>query len=68
VVVSRTTPSVTSNDEVIRVDPLDVDAIATGLLQAMDQDDGASARQTRQMSVANLTWRNAALDHVEGWK
>jgi glycosyltransferase involved in cell wall biosynthesis len=68
VVVSATTPSVAMNSEVIRVDPMDVDAIAAGLLEAMEQDDGTSAKSARATSVADLTWRNAALDHVEGWK
>lgn len=67
VVASTTTPSVAANDEVVRVDPLDVDAIAEGLVAALAQDDGPAARARRRASVADLTWRNVALDHLEAW-
>ena len=68
VVASATTPSVASNDEVVRVDPLDVEAIAHGLVRALSQDDDEAARQRRRASVASLTWRNAALDHLAAWQ
>jgi glycosyltransferase involved in cell wall biosynthesis len=68
VVASVTTPSVESNLEVVRVDPLDVHAIAQGLLTALTQDDDAESRLRRQASVADLTWRNVALDHLAAWQ
>lgn len=68
VVASRSTPSVASNAEVVRVDPLDVDAIAQGLLDCLALDTGADAASRRKASVAELTWRNVALDHLAGWR
>jgi len=68
VVASLTTPSVASNDEVVRVDPLDVEAIAAGLVTALSHGDDEQARQRRRASVASLTWRNAALDHLAAWR
>jgi glycosyltransferase involved in cell wall biosynthesis len=68
VVASTTTPSVVSNDEVVRVDPLDVDAIADGLVRALSQDNGETGRGRRRASVSSLTWRNAALDHLAAWQ
>ncbi len=68
VVASRSTPSVDRNDEVVLVDPLDVDSIAQGLLDALALDGGPEARLRRRSSVSELTWRNAALDHVAAWR
>ncbi len=68
VVASVTTPSVERNGEVIRVDPLDVNAIAQGLLQALTQSDDDESRDRRRASVADLTWRNVALDHLAAWQ
>jgi glycosyltransferase involved in cell wall biosynthesis len=68
VVASVTTPSVVENDEVVLVDPLDVDAIAQGLLAALAAPDDELARARRRASVAALTWRNVALDHLAGWQ
>jgi len=68
VVASVTTPSVIENDEVVLVDPLDVDAIARGLLAAVAAPDDEPARARRRASVADLTWRNVALDHLAGWR
>jgi glycosyltransferase involved in cell wall biosynthesis len=68
VVVSATTPSALNNPEVVLVDPLDVAAIATGLAAALELSDGEAARSRRRASVADLTWRNVALDHVESWR
>jgi glycosyltransferase involved in cell wall biosynthesis len=68
VVASTTTPSVVSNDEVVRVDPLDVDAIAEGLVRALSQDNDETGRERRRASVSSLTWRNAALDHLAAWR
>jgi glycosyltransferase involved in cell wall biosynthesis len=68
VVASATVPSVATNAQVVRVDPLDVSSIASGLCEALDQDDGDLGRRARASSVAELTWRHAALDHVAGWQ
>lgn len=68
VVASRSTPSVRSNDEVVLVDPLEVESIADGLLRALALPDDDAARARRRASVADLTWRNCALDHVAGWR
>ena len=66
VVASSTTPSVASNPEVVRVDPLDVTSIAHGLVAVLALDDDGSATRRRR-SVADLTWRNVALDHLAAW-
>ena len=68
VVASVTTPSVSSNREVIRVDPRDLDSIAEGLIAALSQPDDAGARSVRHASVSDLTWLNVALDHVAAWQ
>jgi glycosyltransferase involved in cell wall biosynthesis len=68
VVASSTTPSVLGNDTVVRVDPLDVASIARGLLDALGQETDQKAIEARRASVAALTWRNAALDHLAGWQ
>jgi glycosyltransferase involved in cell wall biosynthesis len=68
VVASVTTPSVAENQEVVLVDPLDVDAIATGLATSLTRANDDEARERRRASVASLTWRNAALDHLKGWQ
>ena len=68
VVASTTTPSVTTNDCVVRVDPLDVDTIAHGLVTAVALNDDTESATRRRASVADLTWRNAALDHLAGWQ
>lgn len=68
VVASTTTPSVRGNEEVVHVEPLDVDGIAQGLLGALAKEGDEPARERRQASVASLTWRNAALDHLAGWR
>lgn len=68
VVASSTTPSVSTNETVVHVDPLEVGAIAEGLVRALSLGDDASARQARRHSVAQFTWRNAALDHMAGWQ
>lgn len=67
VVASTTTPSVARNDQVVRVDPLDVQAIADGLVNALSLDDDETSRTSRRESVATLTWANSALDHLAGW-
>jgi glycosyltransferase involved in cell wall biosynthesis len=68
VVASTTTPSVLSNDEVVRVDPLEVDAFAEGLVRALSEGNDETDRQRRRASVSSLTWRNAALDHLAAWR
>jgi glycosyltransferase involved in cell wall biosynthesis len=68
VVASVTTPSVEDNTEVVRVDPLDVHAIAQGLLAALNMGNDVASRMRRQASVADLTWRNVALDHLAAWQ
>lgn len=68
VVASKNCPSVESNDEVVRVDPLDVAAIAAGLRAVLEVDDSPAARERRRLSVADMTWRNCALDHVAAWQ
>jgi glycosyltransferase involved in cell wall biosynthesis len=68
VVASTTTPSVRDNVEVITVDPLDVDSIAHGLSVASSSGDDEASRHRRRGTVAHLTWRNVALDHVAGWR
>ncbi len=68
VVASVTTPSVQDNMEVIRVDPLDVHSIAQGLLSALSLGTDEASRARRKASVADLTWRNVALDHLAAWR
>ena len=68
VVASATTPSASNNPEVVLVDPLDVSAIAAGLVSALELADDDAARARRRASVADLTWRNVALDHLESWQ
>jgi len=68
VVASTTTPSVAGNDLVIRVDPLDVAAIAEGLQAALKQSLDDEHRLARRHSVAELTWRNLALEHLAVWR
>jgi glycosyltransferase involved in cell wall biosynthesis len=68
VVASATTPSVASNGLVELVDPLDVSAIAAGLVTALSQSLDDASRAARGHSVADLTWRNVALDHLAAWQ
>ncbi|MFI5036043.1 MAG: glycosyltransferase [Acidimicrobiales bacterium] len=68
VVASATTPSVAANLQVVVVDPGDVDAVAAGLVAAIDRPDDGVARAARRASVAELTWRRCALDHLAGWR
>jgi glycosyltransferase involved in cell wall biosynthesis len=67
VVVAQHCPSVIGNDTVVGVEPLDVDDIAAGLVRGLTLPDDESARAARRASVAELTWRNCALDHVAAW-
>jgi glycosyltransferase involved in cell wall biosynthesis len=67
VVASGTTPSVATNEEVVLVDPLDVDAIAEGLVRGLSLGTDGASRERRRESVASLTWKNVALDHLAAW-
>jgi len=67
VVASRNCPSVEGNREVILVDPLVEESIAEGLIAALDMPDDEVAREARRASVADMTWRNCALDHLKAW-
>ena len=68
VVASTTTPSVLANPEVDLADPLDVDAIAEALGRSLERANTEDARSARRASVAALTWRQCALDHLAGWR
>lgn len=68
VVASTTTPSVADNELVVRVDPLDLESIAEGLLSALTLGVDDDAQRARRKSVADLTWRNVALDHLAAWR
>jgi glycosyltransferase involved in cell wall biosynthesis len=68
VVASSTTPSVAGNDRVIRVDPLDIESIAEGLVAVLSNGVDDASRSARSESVADLTWRNVALDHLAAWQ
>jgi glycosyltransferase involved in cell wall biosynthesis len=68
VVASSTTPSVAHNHQVVRVSPLDVTSIAEGLLSALNQGVDYDSQQARRQSVADLTWRNMALEHLAAWQ
>ena len=67
VVASSNCPSVEDNQEVLLVDPLRVESIAEGLLAALEQGDDVASRERRRESVADMTWRNCALDHLKAW-
>lgn len=68
VVASTTTPSVATNSHVVLVDPFDIDAIADGLERAVHLGNDPASSAERRESVAHLTWRTSALDHVAGWQ
>lgn len=68
VVASSSVPSVATNPEVVLVDPLDVASITSGLCEVVDQERGGTGARERMRSVADLTWRQSALDHVAGWQ
>lgn len=66
-VAASSVPSVAGNPQAIVVDPLDVGAIADGLVRAAGAADDADARTRRRASVAGLSWANCALDHLAAW-
>ncbi len=68
VVASSSTPSVVANAEVVLVDALDSSSISEGLLRAVDQPTDEVSNARRRKSVADLTWRNCARDHLVGWQ
>jgi glycosyltransferase involved in cell wall biosynthesis len=68
VVASSNCPSVDGNREVILVDPLSDESIAQGLVRALELGDDEVSRERRRMSVAHMTWRNCALDHLLAWQ
>jgi glycosyltransferase involved in cell wall biosynthesis len=68
VVASVTTPSVAHNPEVVVVDAMDVADIEAGLVSALTLSTDESSREQRRASVADLTWRNVALDHLASWQ
>ena len=68
VVVSADCPSVAGLDAGVRVDPLDVESIADGLVRALDEGDDVVDRDRRHAAVADQTWENSARDHVAGWR
>jgi glycosyltransferase involved in cell wall biosynthesis len=67
VVASTSTPSVANNPEVVLTDPFDVASIADGLVRALTLDSSSTGAARRRASVADLTWANSALDHLDGW-
>jgi len=64
VVASATTPSVASNERVVRVDPLDVESIAEGLLAALREGDDYEVKPldvnrwpiSRGATSPSITW------------
>ncbi|MDE3223169.1 MAG: glycosyltransferase, partial [Acidobacteriota bacterium] len=67
VVVSATTPSAWGNDEVVAVNPLEEESITQGLVHTLERGDDEGARAKRRESVAGLTWRACAHDHLAAW-
>jgi glycosyltransferase involved in cell wall biosynthesis len=68
VVVSASVPSVDGNIHVVKVDPKSTSSITQGLIAAISQGDTSDDKSARSASVATLTWRNCALDHLAGWQ
>jgi glycosyltransferase involved in cell wall biosynthesis len=68
VVASAALPSVANNPHVVHVEPREVSSITTGLLEVLDLGTSDEDRMARRKSVADQTWRQAALDHVAGWQ
>jgi hypothetical protein len=68
VVASKSVPSVAGNEHVVMVNPLETSSITEGLIVALEQGTTAVDKAARVDSVASLTWRNCALDHLAGWR
>jgi alpha-1,3-rhamnosyl/mannosyltransferase len=66
-VAATTVPSVMGNNQVVLVNPLDVDSICEGLVSAAQSDDDDVARERRRRSVSHLTWITCARDHLVAW-
>ncbi len=67
VVASETTPSVAGREGVELAAPLEVDSIAGALVRAARAPGDVAARAARVSAVADLTWRQCALDHLAAW-
>jgi glycosyltransferase involved in cell wall biosynthesis len=68
VVASKSVPSVAGNEHVVMVNPMETSSITEGLIVALEQGTTAVDKAARVDSVASLTWRNCALDHLAGWR
>jgi glycosyltransferase involved in cell wall biosynthesis len=66
VVASAPTPSVAGRP-VELCDPLDVASVADALVRAGRLGAHPASREHRRASVADLTWRQCALDHLAAW-
>ena len=66
-VASTATPRSTPTPRSVRVDARDADAIAAGLVAALEAPGDGAARERRRASVAELTWRECARDHLAAW-
>ncbi|MDQ3107854.1 MAG: glycosyltransferase family 4 protein [Actinomycetota bacterium] len=68
-VVASAVPSVAGTSSVLEVDPLDVRAIATALVQASSDDRIRSELVTAGLELTtDMTWEKAARRHVELWQ
>ena len=67
VVASSMVPSCVDRADVVLVDPHDVDSIVTGLQSALALPDDKDSRERRRNSVASLTWRAMAEQHLAAW-
>lgn len=67
VVVSSTVPSCQGRADEVIVNPLDIDSIASGLVRAAALSNDDAAREARRRSVATLTWRAMAEQHLAVW-
>ena len=67
VVTSSTVPSCHERADVVVVDPHDVESIAAGLVKAMSLPNDDASREARRRSVASLTWRAMAEQHLAAW-
>jgi len=67
VVASATTPSVASNERVVRVDPLDVESIAEGLLAALREGDDYEVKPL-DVNRGRSHVAQRRLDHLVAWR
>ena len=69
VVASTTTPSAVELGAGVLVDPLDVDAIATGIISLLHDDGRRRAAQVHAaQATASLTWARSATAHLNFWR